>query len=83
MSTFSLEAEFVHDPLGLESPWGLPIFRILVFFREHDFTRISLRRRAERMAYTMQLRENLYSVGCKTTEEVVRNLNDSRIERKV
>ena len=82
MSTFSLEAEFVHDPLGLESPWGLPILRILVFFREHDFTRISLRRRAERTAYTMQLRRT-YSVGCKTTEEVVRNLNDSRIERKV
>ena len=49
----------------------------IVFFLEHDFTHISLRRGAEIMANTMQLWESPHSAGYKTTKRVVRNLDDN------
>ena len=55
------------------------------FFRDRDFTCISLRRRAERVAYTKQLwdPQRSHSAGYRTTEKVVRKPNDNRIARKV
>ena len=70
--------------IGDDSEGELFLFPSSRFFSYHDFTHISLRRRAERTAYTTQLPdpERSHSVGYRTTNKVVRKPNDNRTARK-